>query len=309
MTLRIFLFITLLFIGVTSLAQWLQWPIDGFLAALLVSALGVILTFAHYRHIGRQRSRGNTHSALRHLWWWQLLLPGETYHQLRLQILVESEDPEAARQAIAQAQTKNLLDLAFITGFRAEVERRMGHYQAAESALIEGLRHTPPGLLRAGLQSQLARLYIHHITSSKTLETAESLLEEADTFVDTHVHSLLIQAIRGELYLAQKDPNQAAQLLQHSLDQLLASHPPPPGIRVSWWVFLRYFFQGLLAQLTYSQQDEHQNPFYAELCLSLGKAYLACRNSEKAKQAIQCGLSLCQQPFIYQPLRELQRSL
>ena len=231
----------------------------------------------------------------------------ETYHQLRLQILVESEDPDRARQALDEAEQYNYLDLAFTKGFRAELERRLGNYKRAKVILHEGMDHTPPGLLKAGLYAQLVRLYVHHMPTQKHWRESETLLDEADEFVDTHVHSLLLKAVRGELLYALEDYKESVTLLREALDELLADHPPPPGAKVSFFSQISHFLQGLFAQLTYSQQDEHQNPFYAELCHTLGKVYLKLNDRENALLFLHTGLSLCQQPFIHGPLEETLR--
>ncbi len=304
MTLRIFIFLSFMFFAVFWLTSVLKLPIDGFLAALLISGLLITTLFAHYRHIGRQRSRGLTQSALRHLSVWKVFLPSETYHQLRLQILVEADSHDQALQELEHAAQKNLLHIAFLKGFRAELERRRGNFKRAKVCLKEGIEETPPGLLLAGLYAQLIRLYIHHLPSQKHWREAELLLDEADGLVDTHIHALLLKAVRGEYLYVMEDYAGAAELLRESLDELLADHPPPPGAKVSFFSQLSHFLQGLFAQLTYSQQDEHQNPFYAELCHTLGKVYLALGERDNALLFLHCGLSLCQQPFIRQPLEE-----
>lgn len=308
MTIRIFLLLTALFIGVMWLSAFLQLPIDGFLAALLISMMGIIVVFAHYRHIGRQRARGLTDKALRHLSLWRFLLPPETFHQFRLQILVESNDSQRARKALEQAEEQNLLDGAFILGFHAELERRSGNHKRARRFLLDGMEHTPPGLLLGGLQVQLARLYIHDFASPERLEDADELLEEAERYFDTHIHRMLANAVRGEYHFAMKNYDEAIEMLQPSMDQLLADNPPPPGAS-TFFQYSYHFLTNLFAQLTYSQQDEHQNPFYAELCHTLGRAYLATKQYDKASLTLKSALALCQQPFVAGPIEATLRKL
>lgn len=309
MTIRIFLLLTALFIGVMWLSAALQLPVDGFLAALFVSAMGIVVVFAHYRHIGRQRARGLTDKALWNLSLWRFLLPPETFHQFRLQILVESEDPQRARKALEQAEQDNLLAPAFLLGFHAELERRQRNYKRARRFLQEGIQETPPGLLLAGLHAQLSRLYIHNLCSPERLEEVKDLLDEAEEFVDTHIHGLLIKAVRGEYHFAREEYEEAIELLQSSMDQLLADHPPPPGAKGTFFQYSYHFLMNLFAQLTYSQQDEHQNPFYAELCHTLGRAYLATQQYDKASLTLNSALALCQQPFVADPIQKSLRKL
>jgi tetratricopeptide (TPR) repeat protein len=306
---RILILFGVLFVGILWLAQATAFPIDGFLTALLLSSLLIILLFAHYRFIGKLRALGQNSRALRHLWLWLLFLPEESYNQLRLQILIEGDDHQLALQQIDEAEKISRIDPAFIAGFRAEIARRKGRYREAESLLLAALEVTPPGVLRTGLCAQIARLYIHNLNNKKILPNAEKWLNEAEEYALTETHTLILQAVRGELLLAQQEPDKGRSLLRESLDNLLSHHPPAPMLSLSWPARMWYLCKSLVDQFISGQQDEHQNPFYAELCLSLGKAYANNNQPDDARTYLYCGLSLCQQTFIAQPLRDVLNTL
>lgn len=306
MVIRVLILLTCLFALVMTVVYGMRLPIDGLLLFLGVLVPTIMGLFAHYRYVGRLRTRGNTKAALRHLRFWFLLLPAEAYQQLRIQILIEADDPRAASSAIERAEKKGLSS-SFVRAFRADLHRRRGAFRDAETQLQKGLDETPPGLIRAGLLTQLSRLYIHHMPTKSNLKQVGFLLDEARQLTPQSPHSELIDAVQGEWLLARKQFDKASTLLRKSLESLLdtplAKDQRPPkrslGQRIG----------SFLAQLTYSQRDEHQFPFFAELCLSLARAYDALKQPKETALALETGLSLCQQPYVAEPLRELQRSL
>lgn len=297
MIIRVLVFLTFIFALVMYLLYNIKLPIDGLLLALGLLMLAIVALFAHYRYVGKLRTSGQYHAALRQLKFWWMLLPSEAYKQLRIQILIESSDFNAARKSIEDAEAKGM-ETAFSGGFRADIERRQGNYKIAEQHLQRAIDATPPGLLRTGLLTQLARLYIHNIPTKANLKQVGFLLDEAESLTKQPPHSDLIKAVRGEWYLVKQTPKKAIEALQPSLDALFLSAVTykPSG----FFNKITYF----LAQVTYSQRDEHQYPFFAELCLSLGRAYAKRRDFAQARTILQQGLSLTQQSFVAEPLQK-----
>lgn len=304
MTIRILLFLIVSFVGLIWTLRAMQIPVDGFLAFLFFLVPLVLLLFAHYRWIGRLRTLGLAPRALWHLGLWRLLLPSEAYWQMKLSILVEGNDPQAAREAIEKAEAH--LPPPFLLGFHAELSRREGNQEEALNYLELALEETPPGLLRTGILAQMSRLLLQQGRKSQ-LGRVEEMLEEAGRYVTADEHKRLLAAIEGELFLKQGRMQKAAEALQTSLDSLVSTTPPPTSDslldRMGWSI--QYWF----AQLTYSQQDEHQFPLYAEFYLSLGRAYEGLGEREKALDALRKGLSLCKQPFVEAPIESALKSL
>ena len=302
--LLLFLFVTML--AVFATVKGFRLPIDGLLAFFVILMPLVMAIFAHYRYVGRLRTSGKFSRALRHLLFWRLLLPRDAYLQLRIQILIESGDIDAAKAAIDKAESQGL-DFAYIGGFRADLSRRQGHYRHAKDHLEHTLDITPPGLLRAGLLTQLARLYAVFFTTEENLERAEELLLEAEEFIKGPPHEQLIRVVRGELRLAQEEYEEAEEMLRSSLDYLLKDDDgsfDPEAKKPQRSISQR--LMQLFAWLTYSQNDEHQHPFYAELCLSLGKVYEKLSKHEVARRCFERGLELSQQAFV---ARSLEKAL
>jgi tetratricopeptide (TPR) repeat protein len=307
MAIRVLLFLGFVFFGLVGLLQFLQFKADGILLFVFVLMPLVMLIFAHYRRIGRLRTLGMYKQALWHLRWWWLLLPGEAYHQLRVSILVESGDKDEAAKAIAAAEGRLAAPCLF--GFRAELARRLGAYREAETQLKLGLEEVPPGVLRTGLLAQLSRLYCLHFREPRMQQEAERMLEEAAGYVSADAHKLLLAAVRGELLYARKEYKTAASQLESALDGLLAStvrkRPEGGGL----FGALAYVASSLFAQLTYTQQDEHQFPLFAEFCLTLGRVYEKLKEKDKARATYRKGLSLSKQPFVAEPLESALKRL
>jgi len=301
LAIRVVLFVLAVFFGFVWLLRAMHVPIDGVLAFLFILIPTVMLLFAHYRRIGRLRTLDECERALWHLRWWRILLPREAYLQLQLSILVEL-DPDEARVEIEAAEGK--IAEAFLYGFRAEVARRAGDKREAETQLKLALEQTPPSMLRTGLLAQLARLYIHQFQDKRSLNEASHMIAEARTYISAPVHRHLLDAIEGELCAARGQHGRAIELLQTALGALLTSNAPLYGDDTSAWARFAHTLQSLFAQLTYSQQDEHQFPLFAELYLSLGRAHLQRKERDDAAKAFRHGLTLCKQPFIADPLEE-----
>lgn len=308
MGIRIVLFFLAVFLGFVGLMKAIHFPVDGILTFLFVLMPIVVGLFAHYRRIGRLRTLGLFDRALWHLRFWRILLPREAYIQLRLSILVEGGERDTVLKAIEEAD--GIIAAPFLFGFCAEMERRNGAFKEAEVQLKLALEDTPPGILRTGILAQLSRLYaVFFPTHKKLLKEAEAMLDEAQEYVSEDVHVHLIEAIRGELAYAQKHPTQAVQLLESNLELLMDSPSGIVGEDASFLQRVGAAFQSLFAQLTYSQQDEHQFPLYAELYVSLGHAWKALKQREKARAAYQKGASLCKQPFISERIEEAIEAL
>jgi tetratricopeptide (TPR) repeat protein len=309
MSFRVLMFIMLPFLAVVFFSYTLRLPIDGLLLGILVLIPMVMAIFAHYRHIGRLRSQGRFLSARRHLRLWRILLPWEAYQRLVIELLIESGEMEEARKAIEAAEKKGM-EAAFVWGLKADLERRIGSTARAIKILEEALEVIPPSLLRAGLLAQQARLLALYRPTQDALREADHSLAAAEEIIAGPPYRYLLDAIKGEIALARGEYRRASALLQENLDALLDSARLSEAKRAQREK--PTFFQrlgALFAALTYSQKDEHQHPFFAELALSLARAYQGRNSPEEARQAALLGLELSQQPFTAEPLRSLLAQL
>ena len=302
MSWRLILFLLLCFFGTWLLAENTPLQIDGFLAGISVSLFLVLALFAHYRYIGTLRSSGEFQAALRQLLLWKWILPSQAYHQIRLQILSESNFTERALEELNRAEEKELLEPAFIYGFRAEVHRRLAQYTTAENLLIKAIDQTPPGVLRAGLLSQLAHLYATKPkVKAQELERAEKLLDEAEEYSLSEHHRNLIQAVRGEISLAKKNYRSAEKQLSSALKKLLDT----ANLSTFRTEKPKSFFEKLLAGLweLFFGDDGHQYPLYAEFLISLGLAQKSLGELETAEKTFRTAEQLSSQPFVLEQLK------
>jgi hypothetical protein len=300
MTLRIIAFMLLLLLMVIGVVRWFHLPFDIFLTFVLALLGSIIALFAHYRFIGRLRSSDRISRALVHLAFWRPLLPREVYFQLQTQLVIESGDDEAAKKAIDRAD-QNGLDPVYLSGLLADLDRRQNRALKAEQVLLHSLETTPPGVLRTGLLCQLVRLYALDLPSPKHFKTSEELLDEAEEYVSNDAHKGLLQAIRGELAAAQNKHEEAVEQLQAGLKTLLHIDEEE---KKNAGFFAR--LKRLIAQMTYTEHDEHQYPLFAEFQLALGDAWKAQGDKENARIAYEYGLQLCKQPFV---AKQLQKAL
>jgi hypothetical protein len=306
MFLRVLLFILFPFLGIVFLSYGLRLPIDGLLLGILLLFPMVMAVFAHYRYIGKLRSQGHFRSARRHLRLWRLLLPYEAYLRMQTELAIEEADEALARRLLQKGRDTGM-EAAFVWGMEADLERRLGHPDRARRVLEEALENVPPSLLRAGLLAQQARLFALSYPTQDMLRQADLALSEAEEITSGPPHRYLLDAIRGELALARKEYRRASTLLQDNLEALGESARIAEAGRKDLPLHRRISRKAsaFFAALTYSQQDEHQYPFFAELYLSLARAYIGRKEIESAHQFAQRGLALCTQPFVADPLRAI----
>lgn len=303
---RVLLFILFPFLGIVFLSYGLRLPIDGLLLGILLLFPMVMAVFAHYRYIGKLRSQGRFRSARRHLLFWRLLLPYEAYLRMQTELAIEEADEALARRLIQKARDTGM-EAAFVWGMEADLERRLGHPQRARDILDEALEHVPPSLLRAGLLAQKARLFALCFPNQDALRQADLALSEAEEITSGPPHRYILDAIRGEIALARNEYRRASSLLQENLEALVESARISEAARKDLPLHRRISRKAsaFFAALTYSQQDEHQYPFFAELYLSLARACLGRKEPEIAHNFAKRGLSFCSQPFVAHPLQAI----
>ncbi len=303
---RVLLFILFPFLGIVVLSYGLRLPIDGLLLGILLLFPMVMAVFAHYRYIGKLRSQGRFRSARRHLLFWRLLLPYEAYLRMQTELAIEEADEALARRLIQKSRDTGM-EAAFVWGMEADLERRLGHPQRARDILDEALEHVPPSLLRAGLLAQKARLFALCFPNQDALRQADLALSEAEEITSGPPHRYILDAIRGEIALARNEYRRASSLLQENLEALVESARISEAARKDLPLHRRVSRKAsaFFAALTYSQQDEHQYPFFAELYLSLARACLGRKEPEIAHNFAKRGLSFCSQPFVAHPLQAI----
>lgn len=303
---RVLLFILFPFLGIVFLSYGLRLPIDGLLLGILLLFPMVMAVFAHYRHIGKLRSQGRFRSARRHLLFWRLLLPYEAYLRMQTELAIEEADETLARSLLQKSRDTGM-EAAFVWGMEADLERRLGYPQRAREILDEALEHVPPSLLRAGLLAQKARLFALCFSNQDALRQADLALSEAEEITSGPPHRYILDAIRGEIALARNEYRRASTLLQENLDALIESARISEAGRKDLPLHRRISRKAsaFFAALTYSQQDEHQYPFFAELYLSLARACLGRKEPEIAHNFAKRGLSFCSQPFVAHPLQAI----
>ncbi len=303
---RVLLFILFPFLGIVVLSYGLRLPIDGLLLGILLLFPMVMAVFAHYRYIGKLRSQGRFRSARRHLLFWRLLLPYEAYLRMQTELAIEEADEALARRLIQKSRDTGT-EAAFVWGMEADLERRLGHPQRARDILDEALEHVPPSLLRAGLLAQKARLFALCFPNQDALRQADLALSEAEEITSGPPHRYILDAIRGEIALARNEYRRASSLLQENLEALVESARISEAARKDLPLHRRISRKAsaFFAALTYSQQDEHQYPFFAELYLSLARACLGRKEPEIAHNFAKRGLSFCSQPFVAHPLQAI----
>lgn len=303
---RVLLFILFPFLGIVFLSYGLRLPIDGLLLGILLLLPMVMGVFAHYRYIGRLRSRGHFASARRHLMLWRFLLPWESYLRMKIELAIEEGDETTARKLIQQGHDQGM-EPAFLWGLEADLERRMGSAKRASVILEEALESTPPSLLRAGLLAQQARLLALSFSDQDALRRADIALGQAEEITSGPPYRYLLDAIRGEIALARKEYRRASAMLQENLEALVETARIAEAGRKDLPVHRRISRRAseLFAIVTYSQQDEHQYPFFAELYLSLARACMGRKEPTEARLFASRGLALCAQPFVAKPLEKV----
>ncbi|MCB9640155.1 MAG: hypothetical protein H6727_14770 [Myxococcales bacterium] len=307
---RVLLFILFPFLGIVFLSYGLRLPIDGLLLGILLLLPMVMGVFAHYRYIGRLRSRGAFAAARRHMVLWRLLLPWEAYIRLKIEIAIEEGNEKEARVLLEKAREQGM-EPAFLSGLEADLERRLGSPKKARVILEEALEATPPSLLRAGLLAQQARLAALSFSDQDSLRKADLALAEAEEITSGPPYRYLLDAIRGEIALARKEYRRAISLLKENLEALVDTARVSEAGRKDLPAHRKISRRAseLFAVLTYSQQDEHQYPFFAELYLSLARAHMGRNEYEEAKSCAEQALALCAQPYVVQPLQKLLKEI